>query len=326
MIPAKARLGRDTGVRPDAEPRPVTRRRLVAALVVAALVGAAALFASRSQQSSDAPVAGAPAVLTWAPPPLVTPTTVNVSAQQRSLKLNDLQDYRVVLPSDGTELAGGVTISGGRNVVVIGGTIKVPSRAQQPDSKARRGLYLKGQTGTVHVEGVRLTGELSDAINLDERKGAVVQLQNIQVDLVYGSREGHHADVIQTWAGPRELRIDGLRAATQYQGLFLLPTQQWSQGRDPDLVEVRRSMITMLPGSSYALWLPEADPQWWQGDGLTVRQAATADRTTLVWPHGSAPARMIPSTQSIQFPGGIPGTGYRSPGYAATTQEPGAAR
>lgn len=50
-----------------------------------------------------------------------------------------------------------------------------------------------------------------------------MQLQNIRVDTVHGTQAGHHADVLQTWAGPRQLRIDGLSGSTGYQGMMLNP-------------------------------------------------------------------------------------------------------
>jgi hypothetical protein len=298
------------------------RRWTALALVglVAALLGAGWWLAGhdRTAVTEPAPTGGQ---LSWAPPVLIDPLTVTVTAQQRSLKLRPDRDYRVVLPQQATDLGGGVTITGGHHVVVVGGTISVPDRSQVPDAKQRRGLYLKDQTGTVHVEGVRLTGDLSDGINLDERRGAVVQLENVQVDRVHGSRDGHHADVVQTWAGPRELLVDGLRATTEYQGLFLLPTQQWPAGPDPQHVVVRRSVITMAAGAAYAVWLPEIDPPWWDAAGLTVRRSPGDDRV-LVWPKGSTPPRSVGAGQPTgQLPGGVPGAGYRSPGYVEQAGE-----
>jgi hypothetical protein len=222
----------------------------------------------------------------WAPPPLVDPETVTIDAEHRSLDLDPMRDYRVLLPSSAaTVLVGGATIVGGHNVVVIGGVIAVPPMSQYPDkspdhpedqSMARRGLYLKGQTAAIHVEGVHLTGDLSDAIHLDERRGAVVQLENLMIDLVHGGRDLHHADVIQTWAGPRILRVDGLLAATQYQGLFLLPNQWFTDGSAPESFTFRRATITMLPGSGYGLWLPQQRPPWLDWTGLTLRPTGGA--------------------------------------------------
>lgn len=270
-----------------------------------------------------------PTGLAWPPPPLTDPKTVVVDARHRSLELDDGRDYQVVLPrSADTVLVGGVTITGGHNVVIIGGVINVPPMSKYPDkgpsskrdkSSARRGMYLKGQTGTVHVEGVHLTGDLSDAFNLDEREGAVVQLQNIRVDLVHGGRDVHHADVIQTWAGPRILRVDGLLAATQYQGFLLLPNQWFKDGPRPEQVVFRRTTVTMLPGSGYGLWLPQGGPTWLDWSGLTLRTTGDRPAKKLTWPDDGLGVRVVDDNVPVDLPPGNPGGSYRTPGYAAPT-------
>jgi hypothetical protein len=270
-----------------------------------------------------------PAGLAWPPPRLTDPQTVVVDAGHHSLDLDPDTDYRVVLPpSAATVLVGGVTIVGGHNVVVIGGVVNVPSMSKYPDkgpssdqdkSGARRGMYLKGQTGTVHIEGVHFTGDLSDAFNLDEREGAVVQLENIRVDLVHGGRDLHHADVIQTWAGPRILRVDGLLAATQYQGFFLLPNQWFKDGPAPEEVVFRRTTVTMMPGSGYGLWLPQGDPSWLDRSGLTLRTVGSRPAEKLTWPDDGLGVDVIDDSAAVSLPAGTPGGSYTTPGYVAST-------
>jgi hypothetical protein len=258
--------------------------------------------------------------LTWAPPKLMNPITETVTPDHRNLKLDPNRDYVVVLPRTPVTLPGGVEISGGHNVVMIGGVVQVPSMGETSDVKKRRGFYLKGQTGTIHIEGVRMTGDLSDGFNLDEREGATVQIQNVQVDLVHGSHDGHHADVLQTWAGPRILRVDGLRAATEYQGFFLLPTQQWSDGEDPESFVFRRTVLSMMPGSAYAVWLPDRNPPWMDHSGITVRLGGGMSVNKLSWPNSSLGVRITNADAEIDLPAGTPGGSYSSPGY---TQRPG---
>jgi hypothetical protein len=257
---------------------------------------------------------GASEKLSWAPPNLLTPKTVVVVPGKRSLKLSAFQDYRIILPDEPVDLGGGVTITGGRNVVVIGGMISIPSRVDVPAARDRRGLYLKGQTGTVHVEGVHMTGDLSDGINLDQRKGAVVQLQNILIDRVHGGAASHHADVVQTWAGPRILRIDGLRATTEYQGLFLLPNQQWRKA-PPKEITIRRSLITMAPESGYALWLPERRPKWVDWSGLIIQLSSGKSLRKLTWPDSRLGLKTVDWGAVIVMDQGNPGPAYRTPGY-----------
>jgi hypothetical protein len=307
------------------------------AVVAALLLGIGGWILTRSGGGAGGGVNGAavrvlpptlrtdPSGLAWPPPRLTAPETVVVNATHHELVLDPARDYRVVLPtSSATVLVGGVTIVGGHNVVIVGGVISVPSSAQYPDkgpssntdtSLARRGMYLKGQTGTVHVEGVHLVGDLSDAFNLDERDDAVVQLENVRVDLVHGGRDLHHADVIQTWAGPHILRVDGLLAATQYQGFFLLPNQWFKDGPAPEQVVFRRTTVTMLPGSGYGMWLPQARPSWLDWSGLTLRVTGGRPAEKLTWPDDGLGVTVIDDTAPVTMPAGTPGGHYTSPGY-----------
>jgi hypothetical protein len=258
--------------------------------------------------------------LTWAPPILSSPTTEMVTATRTSLHLDAVRDYTVVLPKDDVVLKSGISITGGHNVVIIGGIIHVPNKGDVPADDSRRGLYLKGQTGTIHIEGVRMTGDLSDGFNFDEREGAIVQIENVQIDLVHGSHETHHADVIQTWAGPRVLRVDGLRAGTQYQGLFLLPNQHFADGNPPESFTFKRTVLTMMPGSAYAIWLPERNPSWLDFSGITARLGGGMVVDKLSWPNSSLGVKIADVGSTIDLPAGTPGGSYSSPGY---TQKPG---
>lgn len=306
-----------------------TLRHSVTAVVVLLLLGALlGIFAVRGAGMwKSAPVAppvaeesaGGAVIpsgkLTWAPPELLDPEMVVVGPGERNLKLDPVRDYTVVLPDRPVDLGGGVTVDGGRNVVILGGVISIPSREQVRSDLARRGLYLKGQTGTIHVEGVHITGDVSDGINLDERQGAVVQIENVLIDRVHGSAGTHHADVIQTWAGPRALRIDGLRATTEYQGFFLLPNQLWKTGPPPEEVTIRRSLLTMEPGSGYALWLPARRPGWLDKSGLHVQVPAGKSRKKLTWPDSQLGLKLFDDTTVITLDLSDPGPRYRSPGY-----------
>jgi len=289
---------------------------VVGTVVVGAWIGQGSPpKAVRSADAAPNATTGSPK-LTWAPPTLTNPITLAVTPGHASLTLEPGLDYTVTLPRTPVDLPGGVSISGGHNVVIIGGVIQVPAKGEAPAPKQRRGLYLKGQTGTVHVEGVRMTGDLSEGFNLDQREGAVIQIENVQVDLVHGSHDGHHADVIQTWAGPRVLRVDGLRAATRYQGFFLLPNQWWKQAGPPEAFVFRRTVLTMMPGSAYAVWLPERNPSWLDFSGITVRLDGRAATGKLSWPNSSLGLKVAAAGTAADLPAGMPGGSYTSPGYA----------
>src|SRR4051812_21643687 len=64
--------------------------------------------------------------ISWAPPTLVSPTTItltNTSGGRKAI-MDPTKDYIVVMPSSPITVAGGVELNGGRNVVLIGGGIK----------------------------------------------------------------------------------------------------------------------------------------------------------------------------------------------------------
>ena len=314
---------------------PPVRRRLatalaaVGALLAAATVPVAAVAttvpvapaAPITTTVPDAASTAAGDLLSWAPPALVAPTTIHVTTTRRDLSLEAGRDYVVVMPPEPLVAVGGLRLVGGRNVVLVGGEIHVPAGAAASNA-GNRGLYLRDQSGTVHVEGLRITGAgLGEGINLDQRQGAVVQLQNVRVDTVHGSAAGHHADVIQTWAGPRQLRVDGLTGHTQYQGLFLLP-QQFGTQPQPELMDLRRVDLHGEPSSTYLMW---RDSLEWP---MTLRDVWLSPRTPglspdlFLWPKGTGPGTQAWSSVAVGAPPGgefVPpgaaGVGYVSPGY-----------
>jgi len=296
--------------------RPTRRRRLGGIAAVVGLVSSLVLAATPAQaQAALAATTSTTTTtstrLTWRPPALTSPTTVYVSSSKRNLSLDPARDYIIKMPSTPLEVRGGLIIAGGRNVVLIRGEIRITTSSTSGTD--RRGLYLKNQTGTVHVEGLKITGStLAEGINLDQRKGGTVQLQNIRVDTVHGSATGHHADVLQTWGGPAVLRVDRLTGRTTYQGFFLDPTKYDSP--QPRLFDFRNVNIVGRSGSKYLMWR----------DGL-----GWPARTTNVWaaPYVAGTARSqflrgswpdvrtgVPSSGDF-VPSGKAGVGYVSPGY-----------
>jgi hypothetical protein len=196
---------------------------------------------------------------TWGLPTLVRPITVAVSnVGSNWLHLIAGKDYIVRLPAVvALNAPGGLVIEGGRNVVLVGGQINIPLGLRDQRWTQRRGLLLKNQTGTIHVEGVRLTGDLVEGIDLEEMYGAVVQLRNINVGVLHARDEvnftDNHPDILQTWAGPRILRVDGLTGISDYQGIFISPKDVGSQP-PPKLISLNRINITGTHTARYLLW------------------------------------------------------------------------
>ncbi len=192
--------------------------------------------------------------LTWAPPALTAPETIKVTNTKHFLNLKDGKDYVVLLPgavgndlqSTPLEADGGLTVQGGRHVVMIGGGIQhkvdypkltgdKPDGGTTPTYAQRlRSAYFKDWSGTLHVEGVEFSGDLIfEGINVSStRPGAIAQFQNIRFadpmhpPYMFSTGAGQHdgGDVLQTWNGPDQLRIDRFTiAGASYQAFWLFP-------------------------------------------------------------------------------------------------------
>ena len=260
-----------------------------------------------------------PAGLSWAPPELENPEVIQITEDNAKLGLDPERDYILDLPDDRPlEAEGGLNVYQGRNVVVIGGEIRIPEHVQGDDA---RGIYFKGQTGTVHIEGVAITGRtLGEGIQLDQREGAVVQIQNVRMDPLRGDYEGHHADAIQTWAGPRILRVDGLSVRTEYQAFFFQPNQHF-EGPEPELFDLRRIDVEGLEGSAFLAWR-QSGREWplrvtdvWM---QPYDEDAPADKW--LWSHDGPgdtdwPVHVGLPPNGPFVPEGVAGVDYVSPGY-----------
>jgi hypothetical protein len=224
-------------------PNPRDIRRCLGVLALAIALTAAGCGTGGGGSNTTT---GSRAGLAWSAPKLSHPGVIDVRPGNTDLNLDPHRDYLLRLPS-GRPLNSpkGLRIQGGHNVVLVGGTLNVPGKGG--------GILLRDQTGTMHLEGVRITGPaLEEGIDIDQRKGATVQLQNLWLGTVHGSYRTNHADLIQTWAGPRRLRIDGLVGTTQYQGFFLLPNQ-FLRGPRPAEFDLRNIYIDARRGG-YGLW------------------------------------------------------------------------
>ncbi len=160
--------------------------------------------------------------LRWQRPALHDPRTVRVGARGGELWLKPGRDYRVKLTA--VRALGGLVIHGGRNVVLVGGRITIPYAGTDPTPQERRALYLDGQTGVVHLEGLLVDdsgGDLSEGIQIAAPR-AVVQIQNVRVEGIHArdpvSFSDNHPDLIQPGGGVRELRVHRFTGTTAGQG------------------------------------------------------------------------------------------------------------
>ncbi len=232
------------------------------ALAVLCLVGSPI---PGSGGSSAAGAADGP--LSWAPPAgWESYQSVTVPADGGTVTLRTDTDYRLVAPHI---VRGAVILRGGRNVVWVGGHIRI-DRDDAANGRVipvtdRRGLIIDDGTAggvvngrSVYIEGLRIDGnDLSEGIDI-KAPNADVYLQNIGIDTVrvrgFDSRDStgayaaflpikDHPDLIQPFGGYRNLRIDGLSGSTSYQGIFLAATTVPGPGGD---VWLRRVDITAV--------------------------------------------------------------------------------
>jgi hypothetical protein len=222
----------------------VSARRWLLTLALTAtgllLAGVVVLY---GRSSPPAPSTTVPAdqpgfpALTWPPPPAWQQyAAAAVPTQGGTITLRSDTDYR--LSASGT-ITGPVVIRGGRDVVWIGGHIRIDDQASAaPLGTARRGLVIADAPDGSSVDGrvVHLEGLLIDGDDLSEGidpacPSAIVQLENVHVGLVHirgaDDRDGTgsyqhelHADVLQPFGGFRQLRVDGLTGSSNFQGIY----------------------------------------------------------------------------------------------------------
>jgi hypothetical protein len=244
--------------------------------------------------STPTPVAPTRPKLAWAPPTMSAPITIAVAGGDQRLGLDTAKDYIVKIGNH----AGGVMLSGGRNVTIIGGRIAPPA-----SSSVAVGLGLSGAVGTVHVEGVSFDGSSGhefDAIQIAAPK-ATVQLENIRAIGLRGSYDTNHTDVVQPWGGVAKLRVDRLTATTNYQGIFNQPDQGPIGTVDLRHVDLAYDNVGARTGG-YLLWLT---------NGCTAAQTTLSEvyvkgrpgatLGTTVWP---------PTGQATGCPGVLSGSAF----------------
>jgi hypothetical protein len=185
--------------------------------------------------------------LTWAPPQLTAPITINLPLPTSGdLTLRRDRDYVIQMPaqplqSNGRD--GALWINGGRNVVVIGGEIRIDPQTGQD---ARRAVIAQNYR-TLHLEGLWIHGaDVNEGIDPSTNFArTTVQIENVRVDHLRGHDEvdfsnGDHPDVVELVggsAGSSEVRIDRLTGSGDYQGLQFagVPTVTGATIRNVDI-------------------------------------------------------------------------------------------
>ena len=303
-----------------------------------AVAGDSAPTPAAAPAVAAAAVGGSGGALSWAPPAGYAGYPVkNVSAASALTVIDGRGgDVLVKLPAHSV---GPVTITNCRNAVLLGGHITVLPSATV-DGADQRGIYVRDCTGTVHIEGVHIEGNVAGseadgiAVNAPD---ALVQIQNVRVDGMRGGMSGNHADVFQPWGGVREFRIDGLTGSTNYQGLHIFENLGSIGAGTIRNTNIASSEFGPVDKGGYFLWMDCSD-----GFPLTMDNVYVAGRDgrslgQSVWPPSSdsgCPAQIAgglatwPGNRWLSggvfegrpasgdfVPLGSVGLGYVSPGY-----------
>ena len=204
------------------------------------------LWSPSRRRLSGSAGAGGSARLTWAPPALSNPITIEVANANRRLFLDNGRDYRLKVVEP---LRRELWIEGGRNVVVVGGHVTVDELGATSPYQDNTGVKVRfgDPAGTVHLEGLLIDGaHLSDGIAIATARD--VQIQNVRVERAYDNVKTAHADCVQIQQGVADLRIDRFTCSTQRQGIFL-----GDNGGAIGSADLRRVNMLGAPGT-HLLW------------------------------------------------------------------------
>jgi hypothetical protein len=221
--------------------------------------------------------------LTWSPPTCGDAThackdlSLSNTGSHQNPSLDPNTDYRLHLPTNGP-LVGGLTISGGHNVQIIGGEIDL-SYPCSDASSACHGINISrgSASGTVYIEGVYiknpdpsyLTDRVTtgDGIDVDDYPGVTdIVLQNVRIEGIKGcdpNVPAAHADVFQPYnAGLANYFVDHLTGTTDCQGMQVDPDYAYvTYGLMPKSGTFKNVNMNVFAnpalgnGNRYAWWL-----------------------------------------------------------------------
>jgi hypothetical protein len=275
--------------------------------------------------------------LTWAPPPCgdashgCTDLRLRNTGRHQTPQLAASDDYRIHLPSRGP-LVGGLTITGGRNVQIVGGEINLTTPCDDRSSACRGILISRDSPGEVYIEGVLIrnpapgrAGHTSDGIAVDDipaPNATDITVQNVRIEGIDGcdpiGDPAAHADVFQPWAAPDAvIRFDRVTGTTDCQGLQVDPDIAWSRDRRTATSQRFRNVnidVEANPhiGSAnrYAAWFTFGERSCVAPptvlENVYVREPDGTLRTNSIWPDTDRPARCAsvwtPATGRLSFP------------------------
>jgi len=301
---------------------------------VAAVAGGIACVLATTVSGSPGDVA--PSLLSWPPPHLADPTVITVPETNGRIVMDAAKDYVVRLGH--LRACGGLSLEGGRNVVVVGGRVTIPGPCGS--SFDRTAIKVRTSHGTVHLEGILIDGPFTHDGIVTLAPQATLQIENVRIESLR-ARDTAHPDCLQTQAGLARLRIDRFTCSTELQGVFL----KVESGNRVGPVDIRNTDITGTPGKHLFfqttpdipvklsnVWLhtdrpwapfgfhvyPQADGRTYLGSYDRSRRAIVSRDGRRLWFIGSNITGVIskgrPPTGDM-VPAGFAGTSYVSPGY-----------
>ena len=310
-------------------------KRLLGSLVLGAVFVLVVALSARAG-SPDKPPADV-GKLTWAPPPCGDARHRCVDLQLRNTGVHQepillaSDDYRIHLPED-EPLVGGLTISGGHNVQLVGGQIDLTTPCNDLSSACRGILIQRATPGHVYIEGVyirnpdpRHAGHTSDGIAVDDQpapNATDITIQNVRIEGIDGcdpiGDPAAHADVFQPWAAADAvIRLDRLTGTTDCQGLQLDPDVAWSRDHRTAARQDLRNVNIVVESNPhignanrYAAWLTYGDSTCVAAptalENVYVLEPDGALDVNSIWPDVDRPAGCesvwSPATRRRSFP------------------------
>lgn len=251
------------------------------------------------------------------PPKLTNPVTLNVT-QPGNLNLDDSKDYilklavNVTAPGSGGRTA--VYIAGGRNVVAIGGFVKIKSQATAGDAADPACIIVDdGAPGSVvHLEGLELSSV--NGVTVRTKREVRIQACRITASTFGGDHDDAHADLIQTWdRGPcPNILVAYVTGITDYTGFsILMPPnpQAWKN----DHVNIRFEPDHSGP----AVYYGDDHATTWTGNDCYFRGGAGENLDDSLAGFGAesdnAPYEIIPANGGAPYVSPNPPPGGNSP-------------
>lgn len=197
----------------------------------------------------------------WERPTMSSPTTHTVTnvGHQQTFTLSAGTDHIFNIIE---QLDDGIQITGGRNVLVLGGAIAISgdwSDVPSDSDVRRRSIYIKDNTGIVHLEGIDIDCGLveCDAIDISGDEG-IVQLRYMRLHDINGTFDTFHADGVQIFGGVYEFRAEKCTISSGYQGFYPYNTLSGSQSGGHYLQDVNFIGEDGTPGGAL-FWSTDQD-------------------------------------------------------------------